>query len=478
MLRAFALATGERYASVLINLVATIVLARLLTPAEFGIVVIGLSASALVGALSELGAPSYIVQAPTLDREAVRTVFTINAALTLALAVALYLAAGPLARFYDLPPLADFLRVFALGMGFGPIWAPASALLARDLSFGRKSAASVAVTLANSLLSVVLAMRGLSHMSFAWAFVASNALAAVLYPIVARDASPYGLSLSRWRAVSSFGLFSGATRLLSVLGENAIFLIMGRFVAPGGIGLLYRAGMLLTFPDRILLGAASAVALPAFSATVRTNRAEVGETYVQAVELLSAVHWPAIALIGLLAHPLILLFLGPQWIEAATYVQIMACAALFNAPMSLNYPIQVATGAIRSTTILALFQGLTALACVLVAAPHGAEAIAWSVWISTPVNVMASVWLVRRVAPFSLARLGAGLWRSALATLAAAAPPLAIVALHGGFDLGLPASAAAVGLAGLAWAAALWLTRHPLLAKGLEFAQRLRAPAT
>jgi len=476
--RAFVLASGERYASVVINLGSTAVLSRLLTPAEFGVVVVGFSAAAFAEGVRELSASSYIVQAPKLDRDGLRSVFVINAGFTLAIAAALYLLARPLADFYAQPPLGEFLQVFALGFALSPTGSPAAALMARNMAFGRRGAAALVVTAVNTGAAIAFALMGFSYMSFAWAYVLSNAVSAVIYPVLLRDWTMFGLSLRDWRAVLSFGLYGGATRLLYIASENASFLVMGRYLSPSGIALLFRAGMLVTFPDRVLLGAASAVALPAFSEEARKN-APVGRAYVRAVEMLTAVYWPALVVIGLLAHPIVALFLGAEWTETAVYVQIMAGAALFSAPMSLNQPVQVATGAIRATPVLALFHLAMSVGCIALAAPYGPPAVAWSVWISAPINVTASVWLVRRVAPFPLRDMMLRLLHSAVAALGAAAGPLAVIAAHGWrFDLPWLPSLLALVLAGAGWLAALVLSRHPLTGEAVAVLQRVRARLT
>jgi O-antigen/teichoic acid export membrane protein len=473
--RAFILASIERYASLLINLCSTAILSRLLTPGEFGVVVMGFAATALAEGVRELGGASYVVQARDLDRETLRCAFTISVGLTFLIAPVAYFLADPIARFYQLPQLADFLRVFALGFVLGPTTAPASALMARNLAFARRGAAVLIVATVNAGACIAFAMHGLSYMSFAWAYVLCNAVSTVIYPLLLGDVSMFGVSFRDWRPVLTFGFFGGATRLLNIAGENAAFLVIGRFLSPSGIGLLFRAGTLVTFPERVLLGAAAAVALPVFSDEARKG-APLGDRYVRAVEMLTAIYWPALVGIGLLAYPIVRLFLGPQWHETALYVQIMAGAAMFNASMSLNYPVQVATGAIRMTPFLALFHAGTSLFCLALAAPLGPVAVAWSFWVSVPVNVAASVWLVHRVAPFSLRDLAGRLLRSGGLAVGAALGPLALIAAHGWrFDLPALATALAIGLAGVGWIGALLMTRHPLLAAGLEFFRRARS---
>ena len=119
--RAFIFASSERYIVVLINLGTTAILSRPLTPGEFGIVIVGFAAAAISDGVRDLSASTYVVQAPAIDRTILRTVFTVNAGLTLLIAAALYALAASLSHFYRLPRLDDFFRLFALGFALGPV---------------------------------------------------------------------------------------------------------------------------------------------------------------------------------------------------------------------------------------------------------------------------------------------------------------------------------------------------------------------
>jgi O-antigen/teichoic acid export membrane protein len=467
--QAFAIASLERYASLIINLASTAVLARLLTPGEFGIVVIGFAAAAFAEAVRELSGASYIVQARELKRETLQCAFTISVGLTFAIAPVLFLLADPIARFYHLPQLTSFLRVFALGFILGPTAPCVSALLARNLAFGRRGAATLLVAAVNAGVAVLLALHNYSYMSFAWAYVVSNAVSAVIYPLLLADHSMFGFSLKDWRSVVTFGVFGGSARLVGIVGENSIYLLLGRFLSSDAIGLLFRAGSLASFPERVVIGGATAVALPAFSDQARRG-ASLGHYYLRAVEMLTAIHWPALAVIGIFAYPIVRVFLGPQWLESAQYLQILIGATMLNGITSLSYPLQVAAGAIRFTPILALIHAAVVLSCLCVAAPMGSIAVAWSFWFSVPINVTVSIWLVQRVAPFSMRELGTRLLRNLTLVIGTAAGPLIIVATYNDqFDLPLPVAAGGAALAGFGWILTLMLMKHPLLTSSLEY---------
>lgn len=472
--RAFVLASGERYASLVINLVATAILSRLLTPAEFGLVAIGFAAAALMEGIREFSAANYLVQAQELTRDALRTVFTINIALMLVSAGLLFVFAGPLAELYGLPALTDFLRVLALGLVLSPTAAPTSALLTRELAFARKGAAVLAVTLLNATASILFALQGLSHMSFAWAYVLSNAFSTLLYPLLLNERSMYGFSIRSWRVVLRFGAFGGAARLINMISENAAYLIMGRYLTPSGIGLIYRAGMVATFPDRVLLGGVGAIALPLFSHATRSGM-PIGSAYVRGVEIITGVHWSALAAICVLAHPIVLLLLGPQWVEAALYVRLITVAAAFTGLSYLVYPLLTASGAIHYTTALALFSMVLTLTGIVIAAPYGPVPMLVGLWASGLANALGAVWLAWRVAPFGRVDLASRLGRSALVAVGAAIGPLALVASQGWrFELSFAAGAGGLLLSGIGWLAALKATNHAVLAEALRLFNRTR----
>ena len=396
-----------------------------------------------------------------------------NAGLTILIAAALFALAAPLSHFYRLPHLDDFFRVFALGFALGPVASPVSALMVRNMQFGRRSAAALLANLLNAAASIVFALQGLSFMSLAWAYVVSSAASSIIFPAFLRDWGGFGLSLAAWREVLKFGLFGGATRLLYLVNDNINYLVLGRFISPAEIGLLFRGGMIASFPERILLGGASAVALPALSEQVR-NGAPLGPIYVRSIENITAVYWPTTIVVGSLAYPIVAIFLGDQWRDSAMYAQIFAGALLFNAPTTLNYPVQVASGAIRHTTPLALFHVLVSITTIMIAAPYGPLMIACSFWLSIPVNVAASVWLVSRVAPFSVSDFVRALGRSGLVTLATASGPLLVVAISGTFDLPVLRALIAALLAASAWLIAMKLTDHPLMEQSVGYFSRIR----
>ena len=166
---------------------------------------------------------------------------------------------------------------------------------------------------------------------------------------------------------------------------------------------------------------------------------------------------------GLLAHPLVRVVLGPQWDAVVPLVQIMAVAVLVWFPIVLTQPLLLAIGAMRDALLCSLI-GLPPSALVLCAASSfGVKAMAASQLITTPFQMYIALRFICRHVPFTWSEFAVALRPSALVSICCIIPVLPLIAANG-FDLGLslPLAAVAGGLSGCGWVVGIRLTGHPV----------------
>jgi O-antigen/teichoic acid export membrane protein len=459
--RALLFASGGRYLVMAVNLASVTVLARLLTPSEFGISVLGTSLLAIAEAIRELGSTAYLVQQKELTQSKIRTVFTVSLLVTLTMSIVLLVSSGPIARFYSVPELARYIQIIALGYAIAPFAHPIYAVMSRDMEFGKLAVLDTLSQLANSLASVGFVLLGFSYLGLAWATVIAAATWTLLGLYARRDLSVYRPSLAQWRSVLAFGAYGSATAILYRSSESLFWLILGKMLDARAVGLCQRAVMLAQFPERVVLAGVGAVALPAFSDHARQGAA-LKTAYLNALEHMTAVQWPALALLAIMAEPIVSLFYGSQWDDAIPIVRIFAVASMLNFPTALNYPIQVAVGAIRHTVPLAFAQTVVSLGILAFAAQYGIRAVAFSAFITVPFSVGLSVLVVRAHVPFPWSEFIGAIKKSVAVAGLSAAGPMAVVAYCGTTGrAALPIAVAAV-LGVIGWTAGLLLTRHPL----------------
>jgi O-antigen/teichoic acid export membrane protein len=278
--------------------------------------------------------------------------------------------------------------------------------------------------------------------------------------------------LRHWRGMLEFGAYNGLNVLLYRLYETIPTMVLGRAISLDAAGLYNRALLVCQLPDRIVLGGAAPVILPAFAAEVRAGR-NLGPSYVRAIALITALQWPALVVLAILAHPVVLVLLGGQWLGVVPLVQILPLASLFSFTAELNYPVLVSLGQMRDLLLRALIAWPLSALIIAGAAHFGLTAAAVSFFLIVPFQAYVSIHFVRRHVPIPWRELADACGRSAIITLLSAAGPLGVVAAMGlRFDLPLPAAGLAAVLAAGGWLAGLRLTDHPL-AQELSLAGRL-----
>ena len=453
----------ERYAGIVIGIGMTMAAARMLTPADFGVFAVGMSVIMLIDVLRDFGAGNYLVQLEALERSAVRSAFTVSCILSGSCAAALALAAIPLGRFYGEPGVGHVVLVLSAGLMLNPFLTPATAMLRRQMAFDRLAMINIVSGLGQLGTIVLLASLGLGYMAMAWA----GLVAVLLRTLGANIARPmfwaFRPSLAGWRDILTFGAWSTATGIVNVIHDTLPQLIIGRVLGMVTVGLLGRAQVVCQLPDKLISSALHPVVLPALAEHARRG-GSLKEPYLLGLSYMAAVHVPAMVCLALLAEPIVLILLGPQWGEVPTLVRLMAIGLVWLFPAFLTYPMLVALGRIRDTLISSLISIPPSILLIAAAAPHGITAVAAVSLVTGPLQAFVAVSFVRRHICLGWAEILRAAAPGAVATLGAAAGIVAVMSLLG-FRTALSFGEMLVAIlaAGLGWLAGLWLGDHPLI---------------
>ena len=472
--RSLAFSFADKYAGLLLNLVTMAIVSRLLIPAEVGLFMVASAAIILTETFRDFGVGTCIIQERELTPQFVRTAFTVIAILSALLAGGLAVAAAPIANFYGEPLLAPMLRVATISFLLAPFSNPLLALMRRDMAFDKVARIGIAAALLNSVVTVSLALLGFGALSFIYASVAAAAVMTIGALWLRPDLWVFRPTLQDWRRVVPFGAWSSVVTLLTMGFDFVPRLILGRILGFGPVGLYSRAVSLSQLPERALMNALQPVILSAMAARTR-NGASLREPYLTGLANLSAVQWPALVCLALLADPVVRLLLGAQWLETIPLVRIIALASLFMVPVHLAAPVLIAIGRVRDMVVLSLITLLPCVLIVILAAHFGLRIVAFSLFVTAPLQAVASLTFLRPHVGFTIRDLGRVVRQSVLVTLGAAAAPAAMVA---GWLSHAPLNPAALAVAvvgsAVGWVVGLRLTRHALDGEILQAWQLLR----
>lgn len=461
--RGLAIATIERQLTLALQLIATIAVSRLLTPAEIGVWGIAFAFTSLLLGAREFTSETFLIQRHALNREETQAAFTVMLFMSLLILCIIYLFTPWLARFYREPGLASVLHVIAVAIVLEVIATPLVALMRRKMEFGYVAIVNVTRSVVLAAVTIGLAALGFSYMSFAWSLLAAAFLSSALAFYLQPDAWVYKLRLRGWKDMLQFGGYNGINVLLYKAYETLPVFLLGRTVSLDAVGVYNRASLVCQLPSNVLLGAIGSVLLPALSAEAREGR-DLTTSYLRAVSMLTALQWPALVVLAILAHGLVPIVLGGQWTQVVPLIQVMAIAALPTFATELAFPLLVAVGAMRDVMLRALVVWPLSAVLIAVASLFGLTAIALALLIIFPLQASISLYFTRRHLAFRLLEFGKACWRSAVITATSAVGPLAIMAWLG-FDAHLPITALfiALVLAAVGWFAGVLCTRHEFL---------------
>ena len=277
----------------------------------------------------------------------------------------------------------------------------------------------------------------------------------------------------------TFGGYSGVNVLLYKVYESLPALLLGRTLSLDAVGIYNRATLVAQLPNNVLLSGIGPVLLPALSAEARTGQ-NLKDSFLRAVSMFTAFQWPALVTLAILAHSLVSILLGQQWLQTVPLIQIMTLAALPSFATELVFPVLVAVGAMRDVLWRALLAWPTSAIVIGAAAQFGLTAVALSLFVIFPLQAFISLHLVKRHLTVGWREIGKACWKSAVIAAASAAGPLGVMAWWG-FGAGppIPLALLAAALAAAGWLAGVRYTRHELLgeiARAVRFAKRLEMP--
>jgi len=393
-------------ASTVVMFGVTLVLARLLSPADIGVFSIAVVFINIVAVFRDFGINAYLVREQHLTPAKVRSALGLVLVLSWVLAAGLYVAANPVATFYGQPGIADVLHVLTFSFLLVPYASVLSALLMRDMEAGKSAFVATVSTLVYSCTCIALALLGFSYMAMAWANVANllTNIACLLY-VRPKDVvlTP---SFKGWRAPIRFGSGDILGNLITATNNALPDLLLGKMGGAHQVGLYSRANGLVGIFQQVAGPAVRYNALPFIAKNHHAN-VPLSPLLTTATSYLTGLAWPAFAVVAVFAEDVITTLYGAQWLGAAPLVVVLSASAALQMGYSLAQPALVA---ISRPYLAALASGahfLARLLCIALVAlgTHGSPSLlqfALAICVADIVSLPVPAWLMARHLGYTL----------------------------------------------------------------------------
>lgn len=437
VVRAIGSSTMISVVAKVLSLGSTLVLVRLLSPADFGLVAIATTVTGLVGFFNEIGLGSAIVQRRDARPDEVDGCFGIAMLASTGLVAATLALAYPAAAFYRMPELGPVLLVLGACLYFGGLNTVPLALLRKQLRFQPVLWATAVGVAVQAMVAIPLATMGARYWAIVVGFVLSQFAVTLWYWWIAKWRPGWPIQLAKGRELMGYGLNITATRVLWHLYMNADKLIIGRLLGAHAVGIYDVARSLSNLPTSQIAGVATNIASPVY-ARLQDDRAALGSAMMGLVRAVAYLAFPILTGMALLAQPLIATVLGPTWEDAVWPLRALCVAELVACMANLQTQLLVSSGNVKRLVRYNLLCALIMPAALAIGALVGGligVALAWAL-----VYPLVYLWLLAetlRLCGMSLRRFFGGLRHPLQGTLLMAAVLLA--ALHWQ-PLGVPAA--------------------------------------
>jgi O-antigen/teichoic acid export membrane protein len=452
----------DRYASLAVNIVSSMFIARLLTPGEIGVFSVTMVLLLFVTTVRDLGAGQYLVQERELTSERIRSVWAVQLGLGLLLALIVLLASFPVAVFYGEPRMRNIMLVIALSYAINPFGSLTYAWLMREMRFESVALMRFTSVLCGALTSVWLAWKGVGPISLAYGTLTSTVVNAAVAVYFRPKSFPWLPGLSEIRRVLAFGSRLTGSSIMTVIANGAPELLVGKMQSLVAAGFFSRASGLVQMFHRLFVDAVAAVCLPWFAKQSREHGSHV-EPFLKATAYVTALGWSFCLAIVCLAHPVIRLLYGDQWDQSVDLARLLAVAMAFSVPAALCQTALLSAGAVSAIARVTLVSAVQSVALVALGASQGLQPLGLAMVLAAAITSVIWLRATARNLGLTLGELTHTLRRSAIVAVCASIGPAASLWVFGPYPdaIVLPlALGAGGGLAG--FVAGVLLASHPL----------------
>lgn len=437
------------------QLATTVMLARLLSPSDFGLMSMAVVVIGFVNLFKDLGTASAVVQRRDPTEGFLSSVFWVNVVFGFLAMAVLFAGAPILASFYREPRLVPILEVLSLTFVISGLSILQQAIFERNLAFRALAKVEISAIVSGSIVGIALALLGAG----VWSLVGQAlAIATVTTALLWASSAWRPKAIFRWReirSVSGYSLNFAGFNVLNYVMRNADYLLIGRFLGAQDLGYYTLAYRLLLYPVQNISWVISRVMFPVLS-QIQDDNVRIGRVYLRVCGIVAMIAFPIMFGLWALAEPLILTVFGSRWTPVVLLLMILA-------PVGLIQSIATTVGVIyqvKGRTDWMLYWGIGSSVLVMAAfvtgLPWGILGVAAAYAIVSVILIYPNFAIPFRLIDMRVRELGTVLWRPfvcsslmllALLGLKAALP----IGLSSGATLGILVSASIFTYALVSW---------------------------
>ncbi|MDO6838891.1 oligosaccharide flippase family protein [Paraglaciecola chathamensis] len=359
-----------RYFSIILQLISTVILARLIAPEEYGLYTIAFVFVATATIIKEFGVNNFLIKEKVLTPEIISSAYGTLILLSSTAAIALCFLATPIAKFYDQEQLRSILQLLSLNVFLSPFGTIIVTLLRRELLFKPDLITGVLSQTISYASTILLAYKGLGVYALVYGAIIQSISQTIILQFFRPANMPYLPGFSKCKEILSYSKFVGVSSMMNHFGNYTTELIAGKYYSLEITGQYNRAATTGDLFNRLFTEGLNPVVMPYVSQLSRQ-----GSDFLQKVQLLTtltlSLAWPFYIGLALCAEPVILLLFGEDWLVASYFLKLLCIHRMLSSTVQLLEPMLMGLGLAKSVMLIVLSTNVTRIIVSIAMIPLG-----------------------------------------------------------------------------------------------------------
>lgn len=367
---------AEQFSNYGIQFIIGIVMARLLSPSDYGITALPAVFLAVAGIFAGAGFGSAMIRKPELTEKDLSTAFYYSTGIGILCYILLYIASPWIADFYNIPVLKPLIRVSSLGFFYGPLGTPQNIILQRRLDFKTPAKITVICKLISGVIGITMAFYGFG----VWALTISSMFAGIvglgIKIYVVRWYPKTGWSKESFSYLWGFGNKLMVSSLIDTLYNNITPIFIAKSYSAADLGVYNRAQSYAAMPSSNFTGVLQGVTYPVLS-KIQDDDERLAFNYRRILRVSAFIVFPIMMMLAALAHPLIITMITAKWESCIILLQIICFSMMWYPIHAINLNLLNVKGRSDLFLRLEIIKKIIGLSILFATLPLGMIIFCW-----------------------------------------------------------------------------------------------------
>jgi len=408
------------------RIASTAILARLILPQQFGLVMMVTAVTAVADQFRDLGLSTATVQRKEITHQQVTNLFWINVFAGVGIALMIAAVSPLVSAYYQEPSLTPITCILATNFVWGGLVVQHEALLARTLKLGHIAVVRVLSSIISVIVAVVLACNGFGYWALVWKEVVRWALLTIGMWICLPWLPGLPDRNTNVKGLIHFGAHLSAANIVVSITAGADRFLLGKFWGAGAVALYRQAYQLLVLPMDQLLGPVFQVTQPGLS-MLQTEDSKYRHFYQKVLTVVCIATMPVSLFVAATATEITTVLLGPKWLECTGVLVILSLGTFIREPVRWSAHVLITRGNSRRYLQMTVLQNVTLVVFMLIGVRWGIKGLATADVMATYLLAVPITYLSLKGSPVTMGIFSATVARPAVASLVMA---LVVILLH------------------------------------------------